>query len=98
MHEGGSQLKNLLAATLYCYLLLSCVSTEGIPKFERMSEEELAAYNKGKPLSQMIVCGEDERNFSRVRRRVCMTVDAMYGSAEQARSLNVLGNIPGAAQ
>jgi len=52
-----------------------------------MSDEELAAYNTGKPLSQMIVCGEDDRSFSRVRRRSCATVEAMYGSAQQADQL-----------
>jgi len=78
--------------------LAACVDTSGIPNFERMSEEELAEYNSGRPLSQMIVCGEDERSFSRVRRRRCMTVQQMYGSAEQARQLDVLGSVPGYQQ
>jgi len=63
-----------------------------------MNEAELAAYNEGKPVSQMIVCGDDERNFSRVRRRICMTVSAMYGSVEAATELNVLNSIPGYSQ
>ncbi len=78
--------------------LSSCVSADGMPNFERMSEAELAAYNQGKPVSQMIVCGDDERNFSRVRRRICMTVNAMYGSVENASQLNVLISVPGYSQ
>jgi hypothetical protein len=56
---------------LFSRLLLpsACVSTAGEPKFETMSRDELAAYNEGKPISQMIVCGDDERSFSRVRWR-----------------------------
>ena len=69
-----------------------------MPNFERMSEAELAAYNQGKPVSQMIVCGDDERNFSRVRRRICMTVNALYGSVENASQLNVLNSVPGYSQ
>ena len=74
--------------------LAACEVDTG-PNFERMSFDELAAYNQGKPLRQMIVCGEDNRSFSRVRRRRCMTVEAMYGSAQQAGQLGVLNQIPG---
>ena len=74
--------------------LAACEVDTG-PNFERMSFDELAAYNQGRPLRQMIVCGEDNRSFSRVRRRRCMTVEAMYGSAQQAGQLGVLNTIPG---
>lgn len=80
------------------FLLTACVDTSGIPNFERMSEAELAQYNRDRPLAQMIVCGEDDRAFSRVRRRRCMTVEQMYGSAQQAQQLDVLGTIPGYEQ
>ena len=79
-------------------ILAACVDTRDVPNFERMSEEELAEYNSGRPLAQMIVCGEDERAFSRVRRRRCVTVEQMYGSAQQAQQLDVLGTIPGYQQ
>jgi hypothetical protein len=78
--------------------LAACVDVRDMPNFERMSRQELAEYNSGRPLSQMIVCGEDERSFSRIRRRRCMTVEQMYGSAEQARQLDVLGTVPGFQQ
>ena len=76
-------------------LVTGCQVDDGIPRFESMSEEELAAYNQGKPLLQMIVCNDGDRAFSRVRRRSCATVEAMYGSAQQADQLGVLNSIPG---
>lgn len=76
-------------------ILVACVDVRGMPNFERMSEAELADYNRERPLAQMIVCSEDNRAFSRVRRRRCMTVEQMYGSADQASQLGVLNNIPG---
>lgn len=77
--------------------LMGCEVSD-VPRFESMSEVELAEYNRGRNIDQMIVCGEDDRAFSRVRRRRCMTVEAMYGSAQQASQLGVLQNIPGYAQ
>ncbi len=83
----------LLLAGLF---LASCAaSSDGIPNFERMSLAELANYNRDRPLAQMIVCSEDNRSFSRVRRRRCMTVEQRYGSAEQASQLGVLNQLPG---
>ena len=73
-----------------CLLLGSCVSTDGVPNFERMSYAELTAYNSGRPLPQMIVCTEDPRSFSRVRRRYCGTVESIYGSNAQLDRLSVL--------
>lgn len=77
------------------FLLAACVDTSGVPNFERMNEAELADYNRDRPLSQMIVCTEESRSFSRVRRRRCMTVEQMYGSAEQAQALDVLNTVQG---
>ena len=74
--------------------LVAC-EVDTTPRFERMSFEELAEYNRGKPLSQMIVCDDENRSFSRVRRRSCMTVEARYGSQEQIGQLGVLNSIPG---
>jgi len=71
-------------------LLIGCVSVEGMPDFENMSDEELFNYNADRPLAQMIVCTDEQRSFSRVRRRTCGTVEQMYGSAEEAARLGVL--------
>lgn len=83
------------ALAIVAVLLIASCTTSGDINFERMSPEELAAYNTGKPLSQMIVCARDERNFSRVRRIRCATVEAMYGSVEQAGQLGVLNSVQG---
>ncbi|MEQ8956298.1 MAG: hypothetical protein RL120_19375 [Gammaproteobacteria bacterium] len=74
-------------------ILASCTYAD--INFERMSEAELATYNEGRSISQMIICAENERSFSRVRRRECMTVEQMYGSVEQAGQLGVLNQVQG---
>ena len=74
---------------------LAACEVNTLPNFERMSFEELAEYNSTKSLGQMIVCSDENRSFSRVRRRRCMTVEAMYGTADQASQLGVLNSIPG---
>ena len=63
--------------------LIAC-EVDTTPRFERMSFEELAEYNRGKSLAQMIVCDDENRSFSRVRRRRCMTVEARYGSRNRS--------------
>ena len=84
----------LITFFLIAMALVAC-EVDTTPRFERMSFEELAEYNRGKPLSQMIVCDDENRSFSRVRRRSCMTVEARYGSQEQVGQLGVLNSIPG---
>lgn len=82
----------LLIAAL---ITITACEVNDLPDFERMNEAELAQYNQGRPVSQMIVCTDDSRSFSRVRRRRCMTVEAAYGSAQQAQQLGVMNTIPG---
>ncbi|MEQ8408158.1 MAG: hypothetical protein RKH07_07775 [Gammaproteobacteria bacterium] len=91
-------MKKLTLLMLFSMILTSCVSTEGDVNFERMSEEELAAYNATQPIRQMIVCINEDRSLSRVRRRRCMTVEQAYGSAQQAQQLGVLNTVPGYSQ
>ena len=86
-------MKMLLPIAILCLTMAACVEP-GI-NFERMSETELAAYNAGRNIAQMIVCSENSRSFSRVRRRRCMTVEQMYGSAQQADQLGVLNSVHG---
>ena len=71
-------------------LFVSCVVDDGVPNFERMSEEELAAYNEGRNLSQMIICNEDTTTMSRVRRKRCATVEAIYGVGLSVEQINIL--------
>lgn len=86
-------MKVVFIALSSAFLLSSCI--EAGPNFERMTEAELAAYNSNRNLAQMIVCSEASREFSRVRRRRCATVEQMYGSVEQAEQLGVLNATTG---
>lgn len=86
-------MKTLLSVGFACLLMPSCTYSD--INFERMSEAELAAYNQGRNIAQMIVCSDKTRSFSRVRVRRCFTVEQMYGSADQAAQLGVLNAIPG---
>lgn len=47
-------MKNLLSLAITCLTLFGCTYSD--INFEAMSAAELAEYNKGKPLAQMIVC------------------------------------------
>ncbi|MFT5113416.1 MAG: hypothetical protein ACI8XU_000664 [Kiritimatiellia bacterium] len=56
---------------------------------------ELAAYNRAQPITQMIVCSEDSRSFTRIRQRRCVAVEKMYRPVDQARELGVLNSVRG---
>ena len=86
-------MKMALLTTFTCLAMTSCTYSD--INFERMSEAELAAYNQGRNVAQMIVCSENSRSFSRIRRRRCLTVEQMYGSEAQASLLGVLNSVPG---
>ena len=88
-------MKTQVLLALVGLALSGCISTEGTPRFESMNTEELAAYNRDRPIEQMIVCTEEQRSLSRVRRRRCMTVEQAYGSAAQAEQIGVLNSVPG---
>lgn len=78
------------ALVLLGLLLASCAVDDGLPNFERMSDEELAAYNEGRNLSQMVVCNEDTSTMSRVRRKRCATIEALYGTRLSVEQINIL--------
>src|SRR6056300_1720211 len=78
-HPGENSMKAPVLLFLSA-VLASCAIDDGMPNFERMSVEELAAYNEGRNLSQMIICQEATTTTSRVRRKRCATVEALYGT------------------
>ena len=86
-------MRMLLSTAIICLITASCLKPA--INFKSMSEAELAAYNAGRNIAQMIVCSENSRSFSRVRRRRCMTVEQMYGSVQQAEKLGVLNSVRG---
>lgn len=85
----------LSLSAVIALFLAGCVNVSEMPNFERMSEAELYEYNSQRPLSQMIVCSDGDRSFSRVRRRVCGTVEQMYGSTDQIDQIGVMHSLPG---
>ncbi|MDA0805537.1 MAG: hypothetical protein O3B02_11240 [Proteobacteria bacterium] len=86
------------ALAILSAVLASCAVDDGMPNFERMSVEELAAYNEGRNLSQMIVCQEATTTTSRVRRKRCATVEALYGTGITAQQLNILNSGAGLSE
>ena len=88
------QVKKILFASIVFLTLVACATYDDI-NFEAMNPLELAEYNRGRNIGQMIVCSENQRSFSRIRRRTCATVEQMYGSVAQAEQLNVLNTIQG---
>ncbi len=64
-------MKTLLALSAACLILTSCTMPQ---PFASMSEEELMAYNKGKPILQQVYCTKEARTSSRIRRTYCDTV------------------------
>jgi hypothetical protein len=87
--------KNIGFFVITVLITNSCAIDDGIPNFERMSDTELAAYNEDRNLGQMIICVEDKTTLSRIRRKRCATVEALYGSAAQAQQLGVLNTAGG---
>ena len=56
-----------------CVLMLSCAQQP--VRFHNMSESELLAYNRDKPVMDQIYCEEGRvRTGSRIRRRECRSV------------------------
>ena len=53
-------------------LLAACTVPPG---FTTMSEEELAAYNRDKPLLQQVYCTTEAQTSSRIRKTRCDTVE-----------------------
>lgn len=69
--------------------LAACAASDK-PNFPAMSPEELAAYNSTVPLAEKVICAETQPEFSRVRRRSCMTVFERYGPNSDAVSAEVI--------
>ncbi|MCB1671678.1 MAG: hypothetical protein R3F41_06320 [Gammaproteobacteria bacterium] len=71
-------------------LLAGCVSSSRL-NFEKMSEQEIYAYNLDQPLLKKIYCYEDSGTGSYIRRRNCVTVeDYMYQLERSVLALDVL--------
>ena len=75
------------------FLILAGCST---PKtFENMSEQELLAYNKDRPILEQVYCVKQARTSTHIRKTYCDTVEdwVMYNQ-RQASKLDVLSAGP----
>lgn len=59
--------------------------------FENMSEAELLAYNKDRPILEQVYCVKEARTSTRIRKTYCDTVEdwVLYNQQQQSR-LDVL--------
>ena len=62
----------LLCLPALAWLTSSCTTPTG---FAGMSEEELLAWNKGKPVLEQVYCRKEARTSSRIRKTYCDTVE-----------------------
>jgi len=60
-----------------------CVASD-TPNFNRMTEEEIFAYNLDQPLMKKIYCFEENETSTFIRRRRCMTVENYVYRLEKA--------------
>ena len=65
---------NRILVSLFLLLILSsCGNTPRTFTFERMSDEEIYAYNEGLPLRSQVYCINEASVTSRIKRRNCKT-------------------------
>lgn len=69
-------------------LLAGCTAPQ---VFENMSEQEILAYNKDRPILEQVYCVKEARTSTRIRKTYCDTVEdwVLYNQREQSR-LDVL--------
>ena len=81
-------MKTSIIATVLGLILAGCT----VPQtFENMSEQELLAYNKDRPILEQIYCVKEARTSSRIRKTYCDTVeDWVLYNQRQASRLDVL--------
>ncbi len=72
-------------------LILSVACTSAIqPRFERMSEQELIAYNSSVSVQDQVYCREEIQVGSHIRQRVCTKVRDMINGTPT--TLNIAGS------
>ncbi len=57
-------------------------STSSQPRFDRMSEEELIAYNQSVPAQERVYCREEVAVGSHIRRRICSKVQDVINGGQ----------------
>lgn len=63
----------ILITLVVCALFVSGCATDQV-SFERMTEEELRAYNSDRPVHEQVYCYDRMQTGSRITRRFCDSV------------------------
>lgn len=79
----------ILTFLLLVTVLAACAVQIDIPQFDRMSDTELAMYNSTADGPDMVLCVEEVRIGSHIRKKYCATL-AEYANALENQS-NQLG-------
>jgi len=84
-------MKKLLVNFFSLLILSSCANTPTTFTFERMSDEEIYAYNEGLPLLNQIYCTNEASVSSRIKRRNCKTYQEwMDYNADAISNISIL--------
>ena len=87
-------MRTLLALSASCLVLASCATARS---FASMSEEELIADNKGRPVMQQVYCTKEARTSSRIRKTYCDTVQGWITYNERQMMALETMNTPSAS-
>ena len=81
-------MKPILSGLCTVLLLAGCTTPIA---FENMTEQELLAYNKDRPILEQVYCVKESRTSTHIRKTYCDTVEdwVLYNQRQQSR-LDVL--------
>ena len=65
----------ILTFLLLVTVLAACAVQSDIPQFDRMSDTELAMYNSTADVPDMVLCVEEVRIGSHIRKKFCATLE-----------------------
>lgn len=77
-------MKPLLIGLSTVVIVAGCATPQ---TFENMTEQEILAYNKDKPVLEQVYCVKEARTSSRIRKTYCDTVEdwVLYNQREALR-------------
>jgi len=65
-------MRQLMLLTAIILMTAGCAADR--PRYDRMTEEELQAYNAGKPMHEQVYCYERRKTGSYIKKRFCDTI------------------------
>jgi hypothetical protein len=83
----------ILTFLLLVTVLAACAVQSDIPQFDRMSDTELAMYNSTADVPDMVLCVEEVRIGSHIRKKFCATLEEYANALEnQSNQLGVMNH------